>query len=119
MIGSVHFNNVREYNEFNPGIIIECKGWSVGQYLNSMNNESIIVFYPFTQRINTSTSITLGTGLVSGYFDNIMPGAFVYMTHFINNDIGVTVGALPAFEYDFSGNPSFVGVVFWGLTIKN
>jgi hypothetical protein len=115
LLGSKHFNNVAEYNEVNPGLLIECNGYGFGGYLNSQNRESVIG-YKVWKRSYGSADVGVTAGLVTGYnMAPILPSASVFATKWFG-EVGVTMMVVPAVEEADSGVRSItvvgVGVNF-------
>jgi len=44
-VGTYHFDREKERNEFNPGAMAMCSGYTAGAYLNSLNKPSLYAGY--------------------------------------------------------------------------
>lgn len=63
---SYHSNPQPYQNNINPGIYVECDGWTAGAYKNSLNRTSKYLGYTWHQGI-----FALSVGAVSGYKKSI------------------------------------------------
>lgn len=118
LVGSKHFGNTQEFNEVNPGVLIECGAYGFGGYRNSENRNSS-VFYRH-RNIYTTKDFDIGysVGAVTGYKDHsILPVAIIY------GDIRIGKGAVrvmvfPAIEHTREGAQKVIGVIGLGVVIE-
>jgi len=74
-IGSLHLSNDygSDYNQFNPGITIQCNKLDFGFYKNSYGELSIHGGVIFEKKLTPTINIGTNIGLVSGYAENPIP----------------------------------------------
>lgn len=78
-IASLHLNDSRHYNQFNPGIGLATNRYEVGAYLNS--SARLSVYGTVGWETNPARRIGVGftLGAVTGYSVPVLPLAFPFV----------------------------------------
>lgn len=63
-LATYHFNREEKYQNFNPGVSIECNNYQFGSYYNSHKKTSVYGAYNIKRLVGP---IDLSLGLVTGY----------------------------------------------------
>jgi len=67
---SIHLHaGAFKYNDYNPGLSVQCGKWETGAYYNSIKQRSIYAAYRFEYAL---------VGIVSGYWKTPIPSIALY-----------------------------------------
>lgn len=118
LLVSEHVGADREYNEHNPGLLLECQGWGFGAYANSEGDLSVAAYRRLPVYSASSWDAGFAVGGATGYDQMpVVPMGMGYVTAYPHEHVGITLGAMPGGEAkEDTVDP--IGVLFGAVTYR-